>query len=290
MSTLDAATAPIWERLSQLWPGLDWSNCRIVHGAFHHVALLGGTAAVRVATGISHEQRSRREMENLETVGLLQLPIPTPSSLSAIHTENDWSANATSFIPGRHANSKPWVQVREPVTELLATLSSVSLPTGATLRQPHEWCGGLAWPEAVEQATCKLDVDLQSRAARVVEDVLEVERSAPRTFVHGDFGLHNLLWVGNTLSGIIDFDHACIGDPALDIAPLIGVFGSAAVADIADAETIERAKIHRATLSLQVAAAAHLAGDTKLRDHALGNFASRVRNNTLYDLNPALAE
>ena len=290
MSTLDTDTVPIWERLYQVWPKFDWINCRIAHGAFHHVLVLGSTAAIRVATGIAHEQRSRREMENLETINLLQLPVLTPTPLTGVHTENDWSAYATRFVPGRHVDSKQWLQVRDPVAEILATLSSVSLPTGATLRQPRDWCGGQAWPEAVEQAAYKLDVNLRDQAARVVADVLLVEQSAPRTLVHGDFGLHNLLWKDRTLSGIIDFDHACIGDPAIDIAPLIGVFGSAAVAEIADAETIERGKRHRASLSLQVAAAAHLTGDTKLRDHALENFASRVRNNTLYDPNPALTE
>ena len=70
MSTLDTDTVPIWERLCQVWPEFDWINCRIVHGAFHHAAVLGSTAAIRVATGIAHEPRSRREMENLETITL----------------------------------------------------------------------------------------------------------------------------------------------------------------------------------------------------------------------------
>jgi hypothetical protein len=40
---------------------------------------------------------------------------------------------------------------------------------------------------------------------------------------------------------------------------------------------------HRASLPLQVAAAAELTGDQHLRDHALTNFTTRLAAGTLYD-------
>jgi hypothetical protein len=81
---------------------------------------------------------------------------------------------------------------------------------------------------------------------------------------------------------VIDLDHACYGDPAIDLAPLIGAYGSAQVADIAEPVEPDRAMRHRATLPPQVAAADSL-GRTDLRDHALTNFTTRLTAGTLHD-------
>jgi hypothetical protein len=85
------------------------------------------------------------------------------------------------------------------------------------------------------------------------------------------------------VSGILDFDHAAVGDAAIDVAPLVGAYGASSVADLAPPPLLRRALIHRATLPLQVAAAAELAGDGPLRDHAVNNFESRVAAGTLHD-------
>ena len=166
---------------------------------------------------------------------------------------------------------------------MLAALHAA--PVSAQLRPARQWCGGESWPHIVDEITDALGQPLRAEAARVVADVAEAERSAPRCFVHGDFGPHNLLFQDGRISGLIDFDNACVGDPAMDFAPLIGFYGSTAVAQITNSRMVERARIHRASLSLQVAAAAQLVGDTVLRDYALGNFAARVGAGTLY--NPA---
>ncbi|SJM66803.1 hypothetical protein FM101_10050 [Arthrobacter rhombi] len=113
-------------------------------------------------------------------------------------------------------------------------------------------------------------------------NVLEEESAATASLVHGDFGLHNIMWSEGKLSGIVDLDNACVADPALDLAPLIGQFGSNRVADIANRETVARAKIYRASLSLQVAAAAELVSDWKLKEFALCNFLERLDAGTLY--------
>lgn len=74
---------------------------------------------------------------------------------------------------------------------------------------------------------------------------------------------------------MIDADHAAWADPAIDVAPLLAHYDPAELALDLDDEVLRRAAIHRRSLSLQVAAAAELAGDDSLRDHALGNFARR---------------
>lgn len=51
--------------------------------------------------------------------------------------------------------------------------------------------------------------------------------SITNTFIHGDFGPSNIIFDldKQRISGIIDFNDVSIGDPASDIASLIGPFG-----------------------------------------------------------------
>ncbi|MGI3781318.1 MAG: phosphotransferase family protein, partial [Janthinobacterium lividum] len=103
------------------------------------------------------------------------------------------------------------------------------------------------------------------------------------TFVHADFGPHNILWHAGRAVSLIDFDNACLGDPAIDIAPLIGEYGATAVASIVEPPVLERAMVPRAALSLQVACAAQLTTQHTLQEHAVHNFTRRATTGTLYD-------
>ncbi|WP_454129158.1 phosphotransferase family protein [Microbacterium aurum] len=108
-------------------------------------------------------------------------------------------------------------------------------------------------------------------------------RQRTPALVHGDFGPHNIGWRDGVAVSVFDWDHSALDDPAIDIAPLIGIYGARHVADIAPADLLQRAMRHRATLPLQVAAAAHRVGDAALRGHAVGNFRSRLAAGTLHD-------
>jgi Ser/Thr protein kinase RdoA (MazF antagonist) len=135
------------------------------------------------------------------------------------------------------------------------------------------------------------DGGVREAARRVVGDMLAAEQTIAAVPVHGDLGMHNILWhdagaeqgSALTISGLIDLDHAAFGDPAIDVAPLLGQFGSSALGDALSSALLSRAMLHRATLSLQVAAAAELRGDDALRDFALSNFDKRHTAGTLYD-------
>lgn len=283
MGTSNASDSEIPPELREIWPELDWSGADVVHGAFHRVIRFGTSTVIRVAFGTAHEARARSELNNLEALGSLDLACETPAPLSDVRTFGIGSAYLTSYLRGEVVDDPEWDTVRKPVATILDALHSTALPDGATLRPLRAWCGGTDWPELVDSIVRHLDDALRHRAATVVAQVLEVEQSIPQVIVHGDFGPHNLLFSEVGPFGLIDFDNACLGDPAIDIAPLIGIFGSAAVSDVADVETIRRGKVHRASLSLQVAAAAHLVGDPALRDHALHNFTDRVAAGTLYE-------
>ena len=284
MSTLAQDTSVMWQDLREVWPDLDWARLDSKHGAFHHVALLGDSSVVRVSTAPHHEEQTLREHLNLSAIQSLGLPLRTPAVRSAPVVRVGFSAFVTSFIPGEINLKMTWHQVREPVAEILHSLREATVPELHTLRPVRQWCGGDQWPSIIEKLTSALDETVARAARRVVADVLTAEPDHGSTLVHGDFGLHNLLWGGQALPAVIDWDNASVGDPAIDVAPLIGMFGADAVGEIADTELLERALRHRASLPLQVAAAADLAGDLHLRNFALDNFTKRFHNDTLYDI------
>ena len=77
------------------------------------------------------------------------------------------------------------------------------------------------------------------------------------SIIHGDFGGSNILFEEETITGIIDFSFAGLGDSARDIAA-VSTYGEAFFARICryypDVESLlERAKFYRGTFALQEA-------------------------------------
>ena len=273
----------MWSILQSVWPDLEWRRMELRSGAFHSVAVLGESAVVRVAFGTGHAERTRTETANLAAFAMAGLPFRIPAVLCEPFHGDGWSAQVNSFVPGGHRPLERWEAVRVPLKLVLSALAEMGPPAASTLRPVRQWCGAAEWPAVVAGITAGMAPREARAATKVVSQVLAAEKVVPPAVVHGDFGLHNVLWAGSEISGLVDFDNACLGDPAMDLAPLVGAFGAAAVTDIAHPDLVARAQLHRASLSLQVAAAGHLAGDHELREFALGNFSDRFRRGTLYD-------
>jgi aminoglycoside phosphotransferase (APT) family kinase protein len=253
------------------------------YGAFHQVAVSGDVVA-RVASGKDHKQRVGCEALALQQTAAMDLPFDMPRLLSGPITIAGGSGILTTRVFGQQIEAARWSAVCDAFRTAIDALHQVPARRGAGLPSPRTWCGGRTWPDLVEgRLASHLPIDAARRAVVVVSDVLEAEQASPPTLVHGDFGLHNLFWESGRVSGVIDFDHACWGDPAIDIAPLIGMFGAGQVGELVDRAVVQRAMMHRASLPLQVAAAAELTGDSKLRDHALHNFSKRLEERTLHD-------
>lgn len=283
MSTMERDAAEVWHRLREIWPDLEWDALETRHGAFHHVALLGDSAVVRATFARDHERQAQAEHENLRVIADAGLPYAVPRPLHGPYTAGGWSATAMTVVGGEQRADLPWPHVRDEMERVLKAFASAPVGRLAGLRPVRDWCGGDRWPQIVDRIVAGLQPEEASAARHVVSDVVVLEEPRHLVLAHGDFGMHNLLWEGDEITGIIDFDNTCLADPAIDLAPLIGAFGSAAVLEIADAGTVARASVQRASLSLQVAAAAQLAGDVGLRDFALQNFVRRYRAGTLYE-------
>jgi Phosphotransferase enzyme family len=273
------------------WPQYEWQRALIHRGAFHDVLVLPGQAVARLGRHADAAARIAEEHRILTVFSARQARWVTPKALSAMRaTTRGQAGMLTSWIPGCHRAGASWPQVAGELTGLLRSVAAgQAFAAAGELAAPRAWCGGHEFPRIVTGRLLALlpDADARQAACQVVTDMLAVELTAELVPVHGDLGMHNILWDDQgaelTISGLIDLDHAALGDPAIDVAPFVGQFGASVLADVIGPQLLHRAMLHRATLSLQVAAAAELRHDTALRDFALANFGERYRAGTLYD-------
>lgn len=219
-----------------------------------------------------------REASTARVLASAGIPVPCPVS-DPVHAEH-WSATAFNLVVGTAREGSTWGEDREGILALFAEWAdaghrhpelSIGLPAA------RSWCGGESWPFIVDRLTAA-DPEMRAAAGQRVASVLEVEASAAPGAVHGDFGPHNLLWSPAGEPTLIDTDHAAWADPAIDVAPLLANYPCRQLSGDLPRDLLERGSAHRRTLSLQVAAAAELSGDAVLRDHALANFARRIRS------------
>lgn len=272
--------APLEARalLREQWPDLPWHRLHETHGAFHHVLLLPPVAAVRVRTGAGHEAAVQQEHETLTALSETGLPVPSPLR-PPVHTP-DWSAAAVSFVDGAARKARDWSEDRVAILPLLeewAAIGCANPQLAEALPPARSWCGGDRWPALVDEMLAA-EPALCEVARHRVQDVLAREAEEEHSAVHGDLGPHNLLWGQRGRPMLIDTDHAAWADPAIDVAPLLAHYPGDRLAADLSSPLLDRAVAHRRVLSLQVAAGAQLRGDRALRDHALGNFARRVRS------------
>ncbi|WP_250448228.1 aminoglycoside phosphotransferase family protein [Actinotalea sp. C106] len=280
MSTLAEDTRPLWAEARNVWPELPWYQMTPKHGAFHHVAVLGDEVVVRLTTGHRHAERTTAEAANLEALESIGFPWALPRLIGGVEVRDAWSGVAMTPVPGRSLEGLPWSAARDAVGRVLEGLHAAE-PHGADgalrrLRPVRDWCGGPAWPEIVARLTAPWGAAQRERARALCAEVAPAEPGVDLVVVHGDLSPFNLHVDGGGVVGVIDLDHACVGDPAIDLAGVVAAYGAEAARQVAPKNVVARALVHRASLPLQVAAAAELAGDPALRDHALARAARRL--------------
>jgi aminoglycoside phosphotransferase (APT) family kinase protein len=290
-----ADTEALVEVASGWWPGFEWRAAEVHHGAFHDVLVIRGHVVARLVRHVRVVARLVEEHRTFSVFSAQQSRWTTPKVLSPVCTVPQGGAGMlTSWVSGRHQTSAAWSSVAEEISALVRQVEAgEAFATVGELPAPRAWCGGRRFPRIVSDRLAPLlsSGGAREAATRVVSDMLAAEQTIMPVPVHGDLGMHNILWhdagadrrTALTISGLIDLDHAAMGDPAIDIAPLLGQFGSAVLSDVLSPAVLSRAMLHRATLSLQVAAAAELRGDEALRNFALSNFDKRHAAGTLHD-------
>lgn len=120
------------------------------------------------------------------------------------------------------------------------------------------------WINMLERVQEKLFPFMKKESQKLISEsfnsFLNQNFNANKTLIHGDFGPSNIIFDldAQRISGIIDFNEVSFGDPASDIASLIGPFGygedfvKSFEAIYPNVEIlIQRAKFYASTFALQ---------------------------------------
>lgn len=270
----------------KLWPSYTWKGAHRHHGAFHEVIRSLDGPLARIPIGSHAKERAWREYQIKKAFEQISFPVPVPVALSEPTEAAGRHFTLVSLVPGDATSDFATINEarKEAYRILLDGFHTARVPEGDVLPCNTAWCGGSTWSRTITgELWDRVPAEHRATASRAIEAAEGYCATVPQVLCHGDFGPHNIMWQGTQAVGLIDIDNAGMGDPAVDIAPLVGFHGASNVADLCDDATLNRALVYRCLLPLKVAAAAHLCGIPSMRDHALRNFAARGVSKTLFD-------
>ncbi|WP_086663530.1 phosphotransferase [Lentzea kentuckyensis] len=201
---------------------------------------------------------ARRRARALQLIGQLGLPFAVPEILeNRLDLPLGEAHVIISYLPGGPSETAS----DEAVLEVLDALAAVELDEEllALLDEPLRHAGGSKVAENVTELVFPLlDQDERDQASEVLRRFQDLP--VVQGFAHGDLAPVNLRWQHGKITGIIDWDFACAGDPALDAAAFAG-YGWPLVRRVRP-DFYERARTHAAMFPLTGAVSAlRQAGD-----------------------------
>jgi aminoglycoside phosphotransferase (APT) family kinase protein len=212
-------TAPpdLLEIASALLPGVRLDDAFVApDGNIHDVLLVPGAAAVRVSKRPLAAAAMPRSVEVLRQLASAGLPFRVPEPLTPVTEFDGRAAVAVSWIDGVALPEGVGDPAR--IAEVLEAVSSVPLsePLMATLDGRAQ---GPSWSTVIEDEILpRLPGRWRSEGRRRLDAALALE-PVPDALVHGDLGGSNVHWTADgKLLGILDWDLAMPGDPAVDAA------------------------------------------------------------------------
>ncbi|HUQ39077.1 MAG TPA: phosphotransferase [Acidimicrobiales bacterium] len=212
-------------RVKELQGG--WSNSTFdLDGS--HIVRFPRTDAVALAT--------HRELSLLPELGArVSFAIPTPSHAGV------WRGRpffAYPRLPGRPLEELDQAVIGLPaLATMLAELHRFPVDRAAELLQlgaPDKvWRHRYEdlWPTFSDVALPELDTHLADDVRRSYEAFVEHPPQFPITLIHNDLGAEHVLVdeTSGAPTGIIDFEDATVGDPAIDLTPLVAALGPGAL-------------------------------------------------------------
>jgi aminoglycoside phosphotransferase (APT) family kinase protein len=147
----------------------------------------------------------------------LEVPVAMRKGEPAFGYPYEWGVY--SWLPGEPvtAGAEPGeAEIARSLAGLLAGLQLVD-PTGAPAQRRGELRDG--WDRPVREALGALGDDIDTKAAEAAWDeaLTTAAWKGPARWVHGDLMAANLLVAEGRLSGVIDWEAAGVGDPAVDL-------------------------------------------------------------------------
>jgi aminoglycoside phosphotransferase (APT) family kinase protein len=232
-----------------LLPGtrLDYAY-RAPDGNIHDVLLIPGKAAIRVSKRPLAAKSMPRHVEVLRQLASRSLPFQVPEPLTPVTMFGDRAAVAVSWVDGaalpRHQGDP------EQIAEVLEAVRAVPLDD-ALLTPLDGRKQGPKWSEIItEEILPRLPANHRQEAQRRLDAALTLE-PVPDALVHGDLGGSNVHWSEEgKLVGILDWDMAMPGDPAVDAA-LMAWHGWDNVRRAVDADTYRRARTWNALFGVE---------------------------------------
>lgn len=188
-------------------------------------------------------ESSRRELALLPELDVhLSFQVPNPSHVG---TWNERPFFAYRMIVGRGieaADGSPALlhQLRDALAELhafpvdrAAELLDAGHPATAWRRHYEQ-----LWPIVEEHALPVVAPPLSTRIGTAYAAFLDQIDDLPACLIHNDLGVEHLLVDerATELVGIIDFEDAAVGDPAIDYVPLWATFGPKALEHLLPAD------------------------------------------------------
>lgn len=219
-------------------------------GSAHVIVNMGAELSVRVAKTQQTGYLVARRTEILRRLPTT-LPFAVPRPITRVITRNGFTAVGLTWIKG-----EPRLQGAAPPKQLATLLKAIHgidyRGYGPYLDMVHEhWGGRENWEEVLRtEVVPQLLSGAQKIALAAIDRVVSLDPVDP-VLIHGDLAGHNILWNGDKLVGVIDWDHASIGDPAVDHAALGNFYGWDSLTKALTKEQIERAHIVARLLPLQ---------------------------------------
>ncbi len=266
---------------------------RLLHGQFHDVLVLDD-----IVYRFPRDDESRRLLPSrialLRILQCAELPVAIPGVISdaAVGEPLGLSQVALQRVAGepieleQFADAAPQPRVVTDLALLLERL--LELGGDAAIQEAVPRADQHSWQRFAEQVTSVL-FPLMSRRGRerAEAELNRVQQVDPtgNALVHGDLGGANLLWTISgpeaRLAGVLDWDGACIGSQADDLASIAVTVGWQLAGQVdakrhdGDTPTIADARAITATFALQQALPAALSGDRAALDDGLTSYRAR---------------
>ncbi|HEX7307253.1 phosphotransferase [Lentzea sp.] len=189
-------------------------GAQLARGTFNDAVVLPGRWVARFPrTDLAD---ARRRTRALDRIGRLGLPFAVPEVLDdRLDLPLGEAHVVLSYLSGEQAETASDEAVREVLDALAAV--EVDDGLGALLDEPLRHAGGAGAAETITELVFPLlTADEREQASQVLARFAALP--VVRGFAHGDLAPVNLRWHHGKITGVLDWDFACAGDPALDAA------------------------------------------------------------------------
>lgn len=187
---------------------------RAAHGGFSHLTaharIAGAACVVKASNTVAGRAELLRERDALATLGpgvpsaRLRFDVADETWVVLVLEELPGESGVRLFAGAHDALASAYTQLGEALARVHAQPAPPALPAMADV-----YAGaGLA------------TLDLSSGLRAALRDALShpAWRAGPARLVHGDAGLHNVLWRDGRLVALLDWEWACGGNAQLDLA------------------------------------------------------------------------